>query len=333
MDWESRCLRLCAGILLLAVLLRLGAGGAFEPVGRLLADETFTSFLVYLHTGRTVRLSQEVSALSPELLPVLTPTEGEDTDEPSAVCFTADDLSLVSVKYGCSYDPDLEALLTEPLDWQLQSEQPTVLIVHTHTTESYTKGPGDVYQESGSYRTLDPAYNLLCLGELITEKLEAAGIGVIHDVSFHDYPNYNGSYNDCAKSTEQYLEKYPSIQLILDLHRDAAQTDSGQLTTSCTVGGQSSAQLMFVVGTDEGGLSNPDWQDNLAVALKLQVLLERENPGICRSLSLAKYRYNQHLGNRALLIEIGAAGDTLDQAKTAAGALADAIIALAAGSA
>lgn len=330
MDWEKQCLRLCAGVLLMAVLLRLGDRGAFDFVGKALTNETFASFIVYLHTGRVVRLTPEVSAIAlEELLPT---EETEDTNNTSAVNFTADDLSLVSVKYGCSYDPDLESLLTEPLSWNLRSSDPTVLIVHTHTTESFTKGSGDVYEESGSYRTLNPEYNMLSLGDLIAEKLEAEGIGVIHDVSFHDYPNYNGSYADCAGSVESYLEKYPSITLILDLHRDAASTDSGQLRTACTVDGQPAAQLMFVMGTDEGGLRNPDWQSNLAVALKLQVLLEKENPGICRALSLVKYRYNQHLGDTALLIEIGAAGNTLAEAKIAADALADAIIALADGS-
>lgn len=330
MDWEKQCLRLCAGVLLAAVLLRLGGRGAFDFVGKALANESFASFIVYLHTGRIVRLTPEVSAVTPE---ELLPTEKtEDTYNPSAVKFTADDLSAVSVKYGCGYDPDLESLLTQPLSWNLRSSDPTVLIVHTHTTESYTKDSGEVYEESSAYRTLNPAYNMLSLGGQIAEKLEAAGIGVIHDVSFHDYPNYNGSYSDCAGSVESYLAKYPSITLILDLHRDAAGTDSGQLRTACTVNGQPSAQLMFVVGTDEGGLSNPDWQENLSVALKLQVLLEKESPGICRALNLVKYRYNQHLGDTALLIEIGAAGNTLEEAKIAADALADAIIALADGS-
>ena len=110
----------------------------------------------------------------------------------------------------------------------------------------------------------------------------------------------------------------------MDLHRDAADTPTGQMSTSCTVGGEKAAQLMFVLGTDKR-LNHPDWEQNLSLALKLQVLLEKENPGICRDLTLSKNRYNQHLGAYALLIEIGAAGNTLEEAKIAARELAEAI--------
>jgi stage II sporulation protein P len=169
---------------------------------------------------------------------------------------------------------------------------------------------------------------MIALGELVAEILESAGIGVIQDTTLHDYPSYNGSYSHAAASTKAYLEEHPTIELILDLHRDAADTPTGQMATSCTVGGETAAQLMFVLGTDKR-LNHPDWEQNLSLALKLQVLLERENPGICRDLTLSKNRYNQHLGAYALLIEIGAAGNTLEEAKIAARELAEAIAQLA----
>ena len=129
-------------------------------------------------------------------------------------------------------------------------------------------------------------------------------------------------------SIAAYLEAYPSIRLVLDLHRDAAETSFGQLVTQCAIGSETAAQLMMVVGTDASGLEHPAWQENLSLALKLQALLERQNPGICRTLNLNRNRYNQHLGHRALLIEIGAAGNTLPEAALAAEALARAIIEL-----
>ena len=100
------------------------------------------------------------------------------------------------------------------------------------------------------------------------------------------------------------------------------------MATKCTIAGERGAQLMFVLGTDKR-LNHPDWEENLSLALKLQVLLEKENPGICRDLTLSKNRYNQHLGKYALLIEIGAAGNTLDEAKLAARELGEAIARLA----
>lgn len=327
MDWEGRSLRFGAGIVACAVVLRLGLGGALAPVEHFLKSSTFASFLIYLQTGRVVRPTSSHTI-------VLTSPESDPTEPPAdKPVFTASDLELVTVDYACSYAPDLAELLTQPLDWDLTGDEPTVLILHTHTTESYTMTDADRYTETSTYRTLDPEHNLLCLGELVAGILEKVGIRVIHDTTLHDYPNYTGAYNRSAVTVQSWLEQYPSIRLVLDLHRDAADTAAGQMATSCTVDGVESAQLMMVVGTDEGGLTHDDWPANLALALKLQVLLEQENRGICRDLKLTRQRYNQHLGDRALLIEIGAAGDTLPEAKNAATALAEAIVKLAGGTA
>ena len=315
MDWERRCMRLCAGVLMLAVVLRLWAGGALVPIGRALQSEQAASLLLYLQTGRVVRSLPDV----PEILQI--PDPGV-----KITGFSARDLELVELSDEPGLGPDLDALLTAPVELTLDDGQPRVLILHSHTTESFQQ-TADRYEESSPYRTLDPGHNMLALGEIVAEILESAGIGVIHDRDFHDYPSYNGAYSHAAASTRAYLEQYPTIELILDLHRDAADTPTGQMATSCTVGGEKSAQLMFVLGTDKR-LNHPDWEDNLSLALKLQVLLEKENPGICRDLTLSKNRYNQHLGAYALLIEIGAAGNTLEEAKIAARELGKAIVKL-----
>ena len=318
MDWERRCMRLCAGVLMLAVVLRLWAGGALVPIGRALQSDEAASFLLYLQTGRVVRLAPEPDG--PEMFQLPDPVA-------KIAGFSAEDLELVELSDEPGLGPDLGALLTAPVELTLQDGAPRVLILHSHTTESFAQ-TADRYEESSAYRTLDPGHNMIALGELVAEILESAGIGVIHDRDFHDYPSYNGAYSHAAASTKAYLEQYPTIELILDLHRDAADTPTGQMATSCTVGGETAAQLMFVLGTDKR-LNHPDWEQNLSLALKLQVLLERENPGICRDLTLSKNRYNQHLGAYALLIEIGAAGNTLEEAKIAARELAEAIAQLA----
>lgn len=318
MDWERRCMRLCAGVLMLAVVLRLWAGGALVPIGRALQSDEAASFLLYLQTGRVVRSLPEPDG--PEMFQIPDPVA-------KIAGFSAEDLELVELSDEPGLGPDLGALLTAPVELTLHDGQPRVLILHSHTTESFAQ-TADRYEESSPYRTLDPGHNMIALGELVAEILESAGIGVIHDRDFHDYPSYNGAYSHAAASTKAYLEAYPTIELILDLHRDAADTPTGQMATSCTVGGEKSAQLMFVLGTDKR-LNHPDWEQNLSLALKLQVLLEKENPGICRDLTLSKNRYNQHLGKYALLIEIGAAGNTLEEAKIAARELAEAIAQLA----
>ena len=315
MDWERRCMRLCAGVLMLAVVLRLWAGGALVPIGRALQSDEAASFLLYLQTGRVVRSVPD----GPEILELPDPVA-------KIAGFSAEDLELVELSDEPGLGPDLESWLTAPVELTLQDGAPRVLILHSHTTESFRQ-TADRYEESSAYRTLDPGHNMLALGKIVAEILESAGIGVIHDTTLHDYPSYNGSYSHAAASTKAYLEQYPTIELILDLHRDAADTPTGQMATSCTVGGEKAAQLMFVLGTDKR-LNHPDWEQNLSLALKLQVLLEKENPGICRDLTLSKNRYNQHLGAYALLIEIGAAGNTLEEAKIAARELAEAIVKL-----
>ena len=317
MDWEERCIRVCGAVLVFAVLLRLTASGCFDPVVEAARDPRAVSFLVYLQTGRVVRLA------TPEMI-----TEESEPAEVTVPVFLETDLELVELTTTSSYRPDLQALLTQPLSYALGSGEPEVLILHTHTTESYTPTDAQTYEPAGEFRTLDEDHNMLRVGAEVARILEEAGIGVIQDRTLHDYPSYNDAYQNAAAAAAEYVEQYPSIRLILDLHRDAAEPDSGQMATRAVVDGESSAQLMMVVGTDGGGLSHPGWQENLSLALKLQVVLEKENPGICRDLALSWQRFNQHFAPGALLVEVGAAGNTLDQALIAARELAEGILIL-----
>ena len=318
MDWDQRCIRFCAGLVFSAMALRLCAGGALIPLGQAVTNPEAASFLLYLHTGRVVRAAPELTYRTPD-------PPATEPDPGTPLTFSPEDAAAISIDNATALHPDTGALVGMDLDLDLRGDEPTVLILHSHTTESFTGGG---YAETSPYRTLDPEYNMTALGALVAEVLEEAGIGVIHDTAFHDYPSYNGAYTHAAQSTKSYLEQYPSIRLILDLHRDAADTPSGQLATACSLKGEKAAQLMFVLGTDER-LKHPDWERNLSLALKLQTILEREHPGLCRDLNLTRNRYNQHLGELALLVEIGAAGNTLDEAKLAARELAEAIVRLA----
>ena len=184
--------------------------------------------------------------------------------------------------------------------------------------------------ETGDYRTLDENYNMLSIGAEVARQLEAGGVTAIQDRSLHDYPSYNGSYSDARKSIRKYLAEYPTIRLVLDLHRDAADTPSGQLRTLAATGAGASAQLMLVMGSSASGLTHPDWEQNLSLALKLQAVLERNDPGITRSTILRAQRFNQDLSPGCLLVEVGAAGNTHEEALRAADRLAAGILALAA---
>ena len=323
MDPQRKSLQIGAAVIGTAVALRLLSGGALAPLVRTLTRPETVAVLMYLETGRVVRpynaMTYPAESPGPELI---------HSPEAVAPVFTAADADTVELDNETGYAPDIGALLTAPLNWDLEADHPTVLILHTHGTESYTPSPGEDYEESSAYRTLDENYNMISVGSLVADRLETAGIQVIHDRSFHDYPSYNGSYTNARASIEEILAENPGIRLILDLHRDAAAVGDGQMDTSATVNGRESAQLMLVIGTDDGGLYHPGWEENLALAVKLQALLEQTHPGLCRPLNLCAERFNGDTSPGALLVEVGAAGNTRDEALLAAEALADGIIAL-----
>lgn len=335
MELERRSLRIGAAVIVCAILLRLLSGGMAGRVVHALGSPEMTSFLLYMETGRIVRPMEPIPSTEPA--ETASPPETEppaETVGPAPLgrpaVFTAEDAALVQVRNSGGYDLDLEALLTQSLSWNLVYPEPTVLILHTHTSESYVNTEG--YTEDGSYRTLDERYNMLSIGDRITELLENRGISVIHDRELHDYPSYNGSYTHARAAIAAYLEEYPSIRLVLDIHRDAAEDSSGnQIATTATVDGKTAAQLMLVVGSNAGGQSYPNWQQNMALAVKLHAQLEKLAPGICRPISFRSQRFNQDLSPGAVLVEVGAAGNTRQQALLAAEVLAQAILALAYG--
>lgn len=306
-----------------ALLLRLWTTGAVERALQWLQSPDVTAFLNNAETGRNVRFSPSLEVYSPDFV---------ETPPPSAPAATAPPIPAFSeeevpeITYAANKNPDLASLLTKPLTWELYGEAPTVLILHTHATESYTR-QGEDYVESSSWRTLSEEYNMLSIGAEVVEVLAEAGISAIQDRELHDYPSYNGSYVDARKSIQAYLEEYPTIQLVLDLHRDASGGENGQLRTLTQIQGEDSAQLMVVLGTNY-----KTYEDNLSLGMKLHVLLARQDPGLMRPLQLRSQRFNQDLCPGALLIEVGAAGNSHREALLAAKQLANAVIALGKGS-
>ena len=221
---------------------------------------------------------------------------------------------------GLSVDPE-RLILEAPAFPDLPG--PKVLLYSTHATESYQKN-GENYIETAAYRSLDSGFNMLSLGRALEEALEARGIGVLRDESLHDYPSYNSAYIHSRKAMEELLTQNPSIVLALDLHRDAAAGNFQPRLLADTPTGPT-ARLMLVVGTNAGGRKHPNWQQNLSLALRLQTLLERESPGITRPLNLRAQRFNQDLCPGALLLEIGGAGNTRQEALATVPILAEAI--------
>ena len=311
---EQKAIQLGAVLLTLAFLLRLAGTRGNEEMGRT---------LLLLSSGRMVTQAAAPEAQTEE-------TRQEDPAEPAAAIPVFGENQEPLVQVNAPWPVDTANLLQQPLTWDLKAGAPTVLIIHSHATESYEKEPG--YEETSPYRTLDTNYNMVSVGERVAQLLEAGGIRVIHDGTLHDYPSYNDAYGNARQTVADILDKNPSICLVLDLHRDAAEDVNGrQKVSTATVEGNECANLMLVMGSDSGGLSFPDWERNLALAVKLQAQLEQTYPGLCRPIKVVSGRYNQDLSTGALLIEVGTAGNTHAQALRAAEYLAEGILALAKG--
>ena len=308
--------------ILCALLMRLFAADLPEKLFSRLIKSNTAEATTEQETGQNVRFSSSMDVFSPDFMESPPPSLPAATEPPLPV-FSGEEA--VKLYYAANIQPNIPELLQKPLQWNLTGEEPRVLILHTHATESYSRR-GENYKETSAWRTLDEGYNMIAIGELVAGILEENGISVICDKSLHDYPSYSGSYIRSRKTLRQHLKEYPGIQMVLDLHRDASGEEAGQMRTRAEVEGEASAQLMVVIGTN-----HENYEENLSLGLKLHVLLEQQSPGIMRPLQLRGQRFNQDLNAGALLIEVGAAGNSHGEARLAATQLAEAIITLAKG--
>jgi stage II sporulation protein P len=246
--------------------------------------------------------------------------------------FSTSDATFVEINYTAKRSPDIEALLTQPLAWDLTSNEPSVLIIHSHGTEAFMPDEEHTYEEEGGeYRTTDESCNMMLLGEELTRLLNEAGIQTVHDQAYYDYPDYLASYDNARVGLQKQLDNYPSVKLVIDLHRDSAERlDGSQWATEAVINGEKSAQIMLVMGTDSY-YTHPNWEKNLSIAVKLQAIMEKTHDGSTRPLDLRKQRFNQDLSTGAIIAEIGAAGNTYREAMNGVSVLAEAIIMLAKG--
>ena len=186
-----------------------------------------------------------------------------------------------------------------------------IVIYHTHTCESYTKTEKYTYKSSGNFRTTDLNYSVARVGEELKKYLDKYGFNVIHNKTYHDYPKYNGSYTRSLETIEKIL-KTSKASLVIDLHRDALGSNS-KYAPSVKINGEEAAQLMFVIGTDGGGLKHDKWKKNLKLAIKIQEKANEMYPGLFKPIIVRNSRYNQHVSEGACIIEVGATGNTLEQ--------------------
>lgn len=206
---------------------------------------------------------------------------------------------------------DIETLLAKDCTLGHDASTPQILIYHTHSQEGYLDSvPGDL------------SMSVVGVGDYLTQILtETYGYSVIHHTGIYDLDDRSDAYNLAGYAVEQILEENPSIEVVIDLHRDGVP-DTTRL--ACAVNGKSTAQIMFFNGLshnttvgDIDYLYNPYIQDNLAFSMQLQLASVEQYPGFSRKIYLKGYRYNLHYRPKSLLIEVGAQTNTLEEAKNA----------------
>ncbi|MBR1968832.1 MAG: stage II sporulation protein P [Clostridia bacterium] len=203
----------------------------------------------------------------------------------------------------------------------------SVLIIHTHTTESYTPSEKFPFTHTDTYRTRDNNYNMVRIGNKIEEVLTKNGIKVYHSEKTNDYPSYNQSYNKSLAEAEKMIKEHSDIKIILDVHRDAIETSGGEeIKYVSNINGSQAASLMLVVGSNLSGLEHDNWQDNMNFALNLQSHLNSLYPTLMRPLNFRSQRFNQHLAPGAIIVEVGTNRNTLEEALLGAEYFAEGLV-------
>ena len=312
-----------------SLLLFARAGGeayAQKFIDRLAGNSDFILRAVSLELGmtpdtaevyapRTAAAARSEDAADPLAESTYIPLE-EENDAP--VLDAADKAATITVNNETSYEVDVAACLAAETSIRAEGDGPQVLIVHTHGSESYTPDAAFPYTPTENERTTDTRYNVVRVGDELQKVLEENGVQAMHIRDIFDSPAYSGSYDRSLAAIEDALAANPTIKIVIDVHRDSILTDDGTAyKTSCTIDGEEMAQLMFVVGTDEGGLYHPDWQQNLNYVTGLQYQLNRAYPGLMRPVNLRTQRFNQHASPGSMLIEVGSSGNTMPEALAA----------------
>ena len=213
---------------------------------------------------------------------------------------------------------DIAAEIANPLPFAIEpnSPNPQVLVMHTHATEDYRLSAGLWFSPGDGARSTDRSINMCAVGRVVADTLNAAGINTLHDETLNDYPSYTGSYANSRAVVQQYLAQYPSIKVVLDVHRDAIESESGsRYAPACTVEGRQAAQVMIICGCDNGTtVQLPNWRQNLRFAAAWERSMEGMYPGFTRPVLFSYRFYNQDLTTGSLLIEIGGHGNNLNEA-------------------
>lgn len=215
---------------------------------------------------------------------------------------------------------NVDKLLSKDMHIDTNTKGPKVLIFHTHSQEEFADSiPGDKNT------------TIVGMGEYLTEKLNALGIETIHHDGVYDLINgkldRSKAYEYSENGVRKILSQYPSIEVVIDLHRDGVNENTHLVTE---IDGKQTAKIMFFNGLsrtktngDIAYLYNPYIQDNLSFSLQMQLASEKLYPGFARRIYLKGYRYSLHMMPKSLLIEAGAQTNTVAEMKNAMDLLAN----------
>lgn len=263
-----------------------------------------------------------IAVVSPQTVPQETvpPSAEDEADSPASeyLAVSSEDIGITdpdAVFNETKYDLDSESLAAWATPY---SAGDTVLVIHTHGTEAYAP-EGDVPADE-DFRSEDTDNNIVAVGAAFAENLSARGINVIHCREMFDRESYIDAYARSSSAVAEYMQKYPEISYVIDIHRDAVIRQNGTVVRS---DGGSGAQLMIVCGTDEMGADFPGWRKNYAFGREYQRLLFERDPRLVRHMNLRGASFNQQLCEHYLLLEVGTCGNTLTEAITAAESAAD----------
>ena len=206
---------------------------------------------------------------------------------------------------------NVEALLGKDVTIKSDVEGPQILIYHTHSQEAYKDSVAG-----------DKTTSIIAVGEYLAQLLsQTYGIEVLHHKGEYDVEDHAKAYSVARPAIEKILEENPTIEVVIDLHRDGV-AESTHLVTE--INGKPTAQIMFFNGLsrttstgDLGYLKNPYIEDNLALSFQMQLAAEEYFPDLARRIYLKGYRYNMHLCPKSLLIEVGAQTNSFEEARNA----------------
>ena len=284
----------------------LGSGYVLKNTGH----SGVFSLMKIVRTSQAEKTAESISS----------PSETEHTQLPQK----SDKPAQVKVSHSTDYDININDYLTgKPA---FLEKDISVLIVHTHTTESYTPSEKYNYIPSDTDRTRDKEFNTVRVGKEIADILEANGIRVHHDTTINDYPSYNGSYNRSSMNVQNAIQNDSSIKIVLDIHRDAIEGANGEkVKYTFTKDGKTGACVMFVVGSNLSGLTHGEWKTNMQFAATLQQHIQSFYPDLMRPINFRSQRFNQHLAPGAVIVEVGTNGNTLEEALFGAECFANAL--------